>query len=180
MGPGILRRRSGLGFIYVGPEGNPVKEEETLRRICRPAIPSAWQEVWICPWAIVISRRWGLMRPAGASIDTTTIGVKSAMTRSSPECSTSLQNYRRCELSSEIFCRGREFWASPSVFSTLDCSGREVKSTPKSTKPLGSKRSRSAMYRFAGRVHILITEQRAANCDASKSLTQWQSSSPPS
>jgi DNA topoisomerase-1 len=47
--PGIRRVRAGKGFRYVGPDGRPVRDEETLRRIRSLAIPPAWTEVWICP-----------------------------------------------------------------------------------------------------------------------------------
>jgi DNA topoisomerase-1 len=47
--PGIARRRARGGFRYSSPEGSPVRDEETLRRIRHLAIPPAWQAVWICP-----------------------------------------------------------------------------------------------------------------------------------
>ena len=47
--PGIQRRRAGESFRYVTPEGNAVRDAETLARIRRLAIPPAWTEVWICP-----------------------------------------------------------------------------------------------------------------------------------
>lgn len=49
--PGIQRKRAGKGFRYVGVEGKPVRDAETLRRIKALAIPPAWTEVWICPFA---------------------------------------------------------------------------------------------------------------------------------
>ena len=48
-GPGIGRRRAGKGFSYPGPDGRPMRDRETLRRIKALAIPPAWTEVWICP-----------------------------------------------------------------------------------------------------------------------------------
>ncbi len=48
-GPGISRRRVGLGFSYRLPKGGPVKDAATLRRIRSLAIPPAWTQVWICP-----------------------------------------------------------------------------------------------------------------------------------
>jgi DNA topoisomerase-1 len=48
--PGIGRRRSGLGFSYIHPDGAPVKDTGTLERIRALAIPPAWTEVWISPW----------------------------------------------------------------------------------------------------------------------------------
>ncbi|GAB3584627.1 DNA topoisomerase IB [Amycolatopsis endophytica] len=47
--PGIRRRRSGRGFRYFTPEGEPLRDEETLRRVKNLAVPPAWREVWICP-----------------------------------------------------------------------------------------------------------------------------------
>jgi DNA topoisomerase I len=47
--PGIRRRRAGRGFSYVGPDGRPVRDRETLERIRRLAIPPAYRDVWICP-----------------------------------------------------------------------------------------------------------------------------------
>lgn len=46
--PGIVRRRRGRGFSYVGPSGRPV-DEGTLERIRALAIPPAWTDVWISP-----------------------------------------------------------------------------------------------------------------------------------
>jgi DNA topoisomerase I len=48
-GPGISRRRQGRGFTYVHPNGQGVRDDETLTRIRSLAIPPAWQDVWICP-----------------------------------------------------------------------------------------------------------------------------------
>ncbi|MBI2394797.1 MAG: DNA topoisomerase IB [Deltaproteobacteria bacterium] len=45
--PGIRRVRSGKGFRYLGPDGRPVRDEETLRRIRALAIPPAYTDVWI-------------------------------------------------------------------------------------------------------------------------------------
>jgi DNA topoisomerase-1 len=46
--PGIRRKRAGKGFSYTGPDGAPIREDATLRRIRSLAIPPAWQDVWIC------------------------------------------------------------------------------------------------------------------------------------
>src|SRR5579875_2780379 len=48
-GPGIRRRRSGSGFMYVGPDDEPVRDGETLNRIRSLVIPPAWTSVWISP-----------------------------------------------------------------------------------------------------------------------------------
>ncbi|HET9533424.1 MAG TPA: DNA topoisomerase IB [Blastocatellia bacterium] len=49
--PGITRRRAGSGFCYAGPDGQVIKDAETLKRIKSLAIPPAWTDVWICPTA---------------------------------------------------------------------------------------------------------------------------------
>lgn len=50
--PGLLRRRAGKGFAYIGPDGRRVDDPEVLARIRALAIPPAWIDVWICedPW----------------------------------------------------------------------------------------------------------------------------------
>jgi DNA topoisomerase-1 len=48
--PGIRRIRRGRGFSYVGPDGIPITDPETLARIRELVIPPAWEHVWICPW----------------------------------------------------------------------------------------------------------------------------------
>ncbi|MEO7093418.1 MAG: DNA topoisomerase IB [Polyangiales bacterium] len=47
-GKGITRRRAGKGFSYRSPDGAPIKDEDTLRRIRSLAIPPAYRDVWIC------------------------------------------------------------------------------------------------------------------------------------
>jgi DNA topoisomerase-1 len=47
--PGIRRVRCGRGFRYQGPDGRPVRDEDTLKRIRSLTIPPAWTDVWICP-----------------------------------------------------------------------------------------------------------------------------------
>jgi DNA topoisomerase-1 len=46
--PGIIRKSSGRGVVYLGPDGKRVTDAETLGRIRSLAIPPAWKEVWIC------------------------------------------------------------------------------------------------------------------------------------
>lgn len=46
--PGIARRKSGKGFAYRDPDGEPVRDAPTLDRIRKLAIPPAWTSVWIC------------------------------------------------------------------------------------------------------------------------------------
>jgi DNA topoisomerase I len=49
--PGITRRRSGTGFAYRMPDGKPVRDKATLERIRSLAVPPAYKDVWICPYA---------------------------------------------------------------------------------------------------------------------------------
>jgi DNA topoisomerase-1 len=47
--PGITRKKSGKGFIYIGPNGKTITDDETLLRIRQLAIPPAYKDVWISP-----------------------------------------------------------------------------------------------------------------------------------
>ena len=47
--PGIRRRKAGKSFSYRDPDGRVIKDEETLKRIRKLAIPPAYTDVWICP-----------------------------------------------------------------------------------------------------------------------------------
>jgi DNA topoisomerase I len=49
-GPGIIRKRRGKGFYYVGANAKPVRDKHTLKRIRSLVIPPAWSNVWICPF----------------------------------------------------------------------------------------------------------------------------------
>ena len=46
---GIRRERLGAAFVYTGSNGQPVTNDQKLRRIRALAIPPAWADVWICP-----------------------------------------------------------------------------------------------------------------------------------
>ena len=46
--PGITRRRAGGGFVHVMPDGRRVRDEATLARIRKLAVPPAYEKVWIC------------------------------------------------------------------------------------------------------------------------------------
>lgn len=46
--PGIMRKRAGKGFSYVGVDGKTIRNEATVARIRALAIPPAWTRVWIC------------------------------------------------------------------------------------------------------------------------------------
>ena len=49
--PGISRKRRGEKFVYSGPGGKKVTDPDTLIRIKALAVPPAWEDVWICPFA---------------------------------------------------------------------------------------------------------------------------------
>lgn len=49
--PGYSRLRRGRGFSYRGLRGDVLKDRETLERIRALAIPPAWTDVWISPYA---------------------------------------------------------------------------------------------------------------------------------
>jgi DNA topoisomerase-1 len=49
--PGIRRKKAETGFTYARPDGTRLSEKEVLKRIKSLAIPPAWTEVWICPFA---------------------------------------------------------------------------------------------------------------------------------
>lgn len=46
--PGLQRLRTANGFEYRDAQGRAVKDEATLARIRRLAVPPAWESVWIC------------------------------------------------------------------------------------------------------------------------------------
>jgi DNA topoisomerase-1 len=48
--PGIRRHRRGQGFVYLDAQGRRVRDDATLQRIRRLAVPPAYRAVWICPW----------------------------------------------------------------------------------------------------------------------------------
>lgn len=47
---GYKRVRDGQSFFYTTAEGEPITDEETLKRIRGLVLPPAWEEVWVCPW----------------------------------------------------------------------------------------------------------------------------------
>ena len=49
--PGIRRRKAGKGFTYTRTDGSRLTEREVLRRIKALAVPPAWTDIWICPFA---------------------------------------------------------------------------------------------------------------------------------
>jgi len=46
--PGIKRRSTGNGFVYVSPRGKILRDTAELKRIRSLVIPPAWTDVWIC------------------------------------------------------------------------------------------------------------------------------------
>jgi DNA topoisomerase I len=49
--PGIRRKKAGKGFTYTRADGSKLSESDVLKGIRALAIPPAWADVWICPWA---------------------------------------------------------------------------------------------------------------------------------
>jgi DNA topoisomerase-1 len=49
--PGIRRERYRGRFRYLAPDGAQVRDETTLKRIAAIAVPPAYVDVWICPYA---------------------------------------------------------------------------------------------------------------------------------
>jgi DNA topoisomerase-1 len=49
--PGITRRKAGARFFYLGQDGRRVSDPGVLARIRSLAVPPAWTDVWICPFA---------------------------------------------------------------------------------------------------------------------------------
>jgi DNA topoisomerase-1 len=47
--PGITRKKSGAGFVFIDPSGKRLRNHEDVARIKSLAIPPAWTDVWICP-----------------------------------------------------------------------------------------------------------------------------------
>jgi DNA topoisomerase-1 len=48
-GPGLQRRKAGQAFVYLHPDGRPLRDRKVLVRIRSLVIPPAWTDVWICP-----------------------------------------------------------------------------------------------------------------------------------
>lgn len=49
--PGIRRERDGDTFVYYAPGGDAIRDDATLARIRKLAIPPAYTTVWIAPQA---------------------------------------------------------------------------------------------------------------------------------
>jgi DNA topoisomerase-1 len=49
--PGIRRMKRGKHFAYLNPDGKPITDEHELARIRSLAIPPAYTDVWISPYA---------------------------------------------------------------------------------------------------------------------------------
>src|SRR6202035_1735876 len=49
--PGIRRKKSGKGFTYFRPDSTRLSDPHVVKRIRPLAIPPAWTDVWICPFA---------------------------------------------------------------------------------------------------------------------------------
>jgi DNA topoisomerase-1 len=49
--PGITRKPAAEGWDYFAPSGERITDEEELARIRKLAVPPAYRDVWICPYA---------------------------------------------------------------------------------------------------------------------------------
>jgi DNA topoisomerase-1 len=49
--PGIARERNGSGFCYHNGRGLRLRDKRSIARLEALAIPPAWTDVWICPFA---------------------------------------------------------------------------------------------------------------------------------
>lgn len=49
--PGIKRRKSGKHFSFIQPDGKPLRDADEIARIRALAIPPAYTDVWISPYA---------------------------------------------------------------------------------------------------------------------------------
>src|ERR1700761_9544851 len=49
--PGFPRKKAGKAFTYIRADGSRLTEPHVLKRIKALAIPPAWTDVWICPFA---------------------------------------------------------------------------------------------------------------------------------
>ncbi len=49
--PGWTRTPAGDGFVYLAGDGEPIDDPDEVDRITALAIPPAWRDVWICPYA---------------------------------------------------------------------------------------------------------------------------------
>ncbi len=49
--PGVRRKKAGKGFTYTRADGSKLTDSEVQKRIKALAIPPAWTDVWICPFA---------------------------------------------------------------------------------------------------------------------------------
>ncbi|MGB2569044.1 DNA topoisomerase IB [Micromonospora citrea] len=47
---GYGRRRAGKGWVFLGPDGEPVRDRNEVARLRDLVIPPAWQDVWISPY----------------------------------------------------------------------------------------------------------------------------------
>ena len=48
--PGYRRERAEHGFRYIDWNGDPVEDEEVVKRLKSLAVPPAYEDVWLCRW----------------------------------------------------------------------------------------------------------------------------------
>jgi DNA topoisomerase-1 len=46
--PGYRRRRCGRGFVFLTPDGRPVRDPAVIDRLRSLTVPPAWTDVWFC------------------------------------------------------------------------------------------------------------------------------------
>jgi DNA topoisomerase IB len=46
---GITRKKSGVGWRFIGPDGKTITDRAERRRIEKIGVPPAYEDVWICP-----------------------------------------------------------------------------------------------------------------------------------
>ena len=81
--PGITRKRTAKGFVYINAQGRVLRQTKHLRRIKSMAIPPAWEHVWISPWADSHLQATGEMHEGVNSIAIIRAGVRYETKRNS-------------------------------------------------------------------------------------------------
>jgi Bacterial DNA topoisomerase IB, N-terminal domain len=84
--PGITRHKARSGFDYRLPDGELVRDIETLKRIRSLAIPPAWTAVWICPYQNGHIQATGRDNRGRKQYRYHPVGAKSATSRNTARC----------------------------------------------------------------------------------------------
>ena len=168
--PGITRRRRGRGFEYLDEStGERIEDEDVVERIETLAIPPAWEDVWVCadPWAT--SRR-PVSTPGGASSTATTTSGASGATAEKFDDDARLRAgaARTARPGASATSAGARSPASgcspaPCGCSTAASSGSAPRTTPRRTRPTGSRRCGSATSPSTATRSSSTTRPRAAS-----------------